>query len=137
MSNQVNMAPQPKQKVVAALLAFFLGTLGIHNFYLGYKTKAIIQLVVTIVGWITAVFIVGIFLVIGIAIWAFVEFIMILIGKINDSTGAALVYDGGHNGPKTQIVQQTPLSRGGFIHRGHLCDRLDIVDHICVAPAGI
>ena len=41
-------AGAPKQWIVAVLLAFFLGTLGIHNFYLGYTTKGIIQLVLTI-----------------------------------------------------------------------------------------
>ena len=37
----VATAPQvqksEKNKIAAALLAFFLGGLGIHNFYLGYK----------------------------------------------------------------------------------------------------
>ena len=51
----------PKQWLVAALLAFFLGALGIHNFYLGYTAKGIIQLVLTIT-----------------VIGAFIEFIMII-----------------------------------------------------------
>ena len=33
-----------KSYIAAALLAFFLGGFGAHNFYLGYKKKAIIQL---------------------------------------------------------------------------------------------
>ena len=58
----------PKQWIVAVLLAFFLGTLGIHNFYLGYTTKGIIQLVIslTAVGLIVT------------GIWAFIDFIMII-----------------------------------------------------------
>ena len=61
-------AGAPKQWIVAVLLAFFLGTLGIHNFYLGYTTKGIIQLVLTItlVGAPIS------------AIWALIEFIMII-----------------------------------------------------------
>lgn len=39
-----------KSKLTAGLLAIFLGTLGIHNFYLGFTTKAIIQLVVSLLG---------------------------------------------------------------------------------------
>jgi TM2 domain-containing membrane protein YozV len=39
-----------KDKWVAAVLAFFLGSLGIHKFYLGYKNEGIITLVITIVG---------------------------------------------------------------------------------------
>ena len=58
----------PKQWIVAVLLAFFLGALGIHNFYLGYTTKGIIQLVIslTVVGLIVT------------GIWAFIDFIMLI-----------------------------------------------------------
>mgnify|MGYP001745199592 CR=1 FL=1 len=57
-----------KSKVAAGILALFLGTLGIHNFYLGYTTRGIIQLVLTItlVGAPIS------------AIWALIEFIMII-----------------------------------------------------------
>ena len=70
----------PKSKIAAALLAFFLGTLGLHNFYLGYKTKAFWQLGLTIAGFITSLILIGVFILFGVAIWAFVEFIMILAG---------------------------------------------------------
>lgn len=58
----------PKQWIVAVLLAFFLGALGIHNFYLGYTSKGIIQLILTItmIGAPIA------------AIWALIEFVLIL-----------------------------------------------------------
>ena len=58
----------PKQWIVALLLAFFLGPFGIHNFYLGYTTKGIIQLVLTLtfIGLIVS------------GIWAFIDFIMLL-----------------------------------------------------------
>ena len=32
------------------ILAFLLGTLGIHNFYLGYTNKGIAQLLLTLLG---------------------------------------------------------------------------------------
>ncbi len=35
---------EKKQRLIYILLALFLGGLGIHNFYAGYKKKAIIQL---------------------------------------------------------------------------------------------
>lgn len=38
----------PKSKVAAGLLGIFLGTFGVHNFYLGYTTKAVIQLLLTV-----------------------------------------------------------------------------------------
>ena len=38
----------PKSKLCAGLLAIFLGSLGIHNFYLGYTGKAIAELLLTL-----------------------------------------------------------------------------------------
>lgn len=69
-----------KSKLAAALLAFFLGALGIHNFYLGYTGKAVCQLVLTIFGYLTAIFAIGFLFIFAVGIWAFIEFIMILIG---------------------------------------------------------
>ena len=65
------------------LLAFFLGALGIHNFYLGYTGKGIIQLILTITVICAPVS----------AIWAFIEFIMILArsgGYATDAQGQPL-----------------------------------------------
>jgi TM2 domain-containing membrane protein YozV len=70
----------PKSKIAAALLAFFLGALGVHNFYLGYKSKAFWQLGLTIFGWITSLFFIGFIFILAVGIWAFIEFIMILAG---------------------------------------------------------
>lgn len=39
-----------KSKLAAGLLGIFLGGLGIHKFYLGYKKEGIIMLVVCLVG---------------------------------------------------------------------------------------
>lgn len=75
----------PKSTAAAALLAFFLGGLGIHNFYLGYTGKGIAQLLLTIFGW--PLFFIGP-LISG--IWAFVEFILILIGSYPDRWGRRL-----------------------------------------------
>lgn len=71
-------AGAPKQWIVAVLLAFFLGTLGIHNFYLGYTTKGIIQLVLTLtfIGLIVS------------GIWAFIDFIMLLMRSGSYATDA-------------------------------------------------
>ena len=80
-----------KSKIAAGLLAIFLGQLGIHNFYLGYTKKAITQLVLTIVGYITACIVIGGFIVLGTSIWGLVEGIMIFVGKIDvDGNGVPL-----------------------------------------------
>ena len=79
-----------KSKTVAARLCFFFGMLGLNRFYLGHTNIGIIQLVLTIVGVFTLLFFIGLFLLWGNAIWIFVEFILILIGKTKDSKGNSL-----------------------------------------------
>jgi len=39
------------KKLLAGLLAIFIGSLGIHKFILGYQKEGIIMLVVSLVGW--------------------------------------------------------------------------------------
>jgi TM2 domain-containing membrane protein YozV len=64
-----NVQMSDKSKMTAGLLGIFLGGFGVHNFYLGYTNKAILQIVVT-------------FFTCGIgAIWGLVEGIMIITGN--------------------------------------------------------
>ncbi len=79
VTGSVNNGTGPRSKIAAGLLGVFLGGWGIHNFYLGYTTKGVIQIVVTIVTC-------------GIgAIWGFIEGILILVGSINtDADGNPL-----------------------------------------------
>jgi TM2 domain-containing membrane protein YozV len=74
-------AAAPKQKIVAFLLAFFLGPLGVHNFYLGKTGMGIAQLVlsITFIGLLVS------------GPWAFVQAILIIMGKTTDSDGNPLV----------------------------------------------
>ena len=96
-----------KSMVLAAVLAFFLGGIGVHNFYLGQKQKGLIHigmvvvaLILVFIGMIavgaaldggSGAAVGGIIYVLGAVvsavngIWAFVEFILILIRK--DSYG--------------------------------------------------
>lgn len=60
--------------MAAGLLGIFLGSLGIHNFYLGYTGKAVAQLLITICTCGFGAVVSG--------IWGFVEGIMILTGSI-------------------------------------------------------
>lgn len=57
MPPQPNVAPGgvpvggvTKDHVAAGLLALFLGTLGVHKFYLGYNTAGFIMLAITVIG---------------------------------------------------------------------------------------
>lgn len=45
---QPQTAPSEKSRVAAGLLGIFLGSLGIHKFYLGYKKPALIMLLVSL-----------------------------------------------------------------------------------------
>lgn len=83
VENKQTAALGAKSKMAAGLLGIFLGAFGVHNFYLGYTTKAIIQLVCTLVGFLLSCIVIGVFIVLGIEIWGLVEGIMILSGKIN------------------------------------------------------
>ena len=60
-----------KSKLTAILLCLFLGSLGIHRFYLGYTLIGVIQLL-TFGGFI---------------IWAIVDLIMLIIGSLKESEG--------------------------------------------------
>jgi len=106
-----------KSKIAAGLFAIFL-SLGIYNFYLGHIGKAVIQLVMTIVGWVLffvsigmavsagvasaydvyftttslALFFFGLLLPLVVVIWDWVDAIRILGGfKRTDARGNPLV----------------------------------------------
>ncbi|MBQ9019499.1 MAG: TM2 domain-containing protein [Bacilli bacterium] len=75
-----------KSRIGAGLLGLFLGYLGIHNFYLGYTSKAVAQILLTTIGWIFC----GVGPAVA-AIWGFIEGIMILAGSIKeDANGVEL-----------------------------------------------
>lgn len=72
-----------KSKLVAGLLAIFLGAYGVHNFYLGFTGKAVAQLLISVLSCFTLSIVSG--------IWAIVEGVMILTGKnAVDAKGNAL-----------------------------------------------
>lgn len=75
-------AGQQKSKIAAGILGIFLGSFGVHNFYLGYTNKAVAQLILTITGVFTAIFIIGIFAIMAASIWGLVEGILLLCGSI-------------------------------------------------------
>ena len=64
-----------KSRMAAALLAFFLGGLGIHRFYVG-KIGTGILIIVTIGGFF--------------GIWPLIDFVVILLGKFRDKAGKIL-----------------------------------------------
>lgn len=76
---------EQKSKVVAGILGILLGSLGIHNFYLGKTKIALVQLLVSVVSF-------G-FLAPVMGVWGLVEGILILVGHESyrtDSRGIPL-----------------------------------------------
>ncbi|MBQ9953537.1 MAG: NINE protein [Clostridia bacterium] len=68
-----------KSKLVAVLLAFFLGSLGIHDFYLGYTKYGVIKIILTVCTGV------------GGSIWALIDFIRLLTGSLHtDANGVEL-----------------------------------------------
>ena len=77
-----------RSRAVAAIFAWFLGVLGVHNFYLGNNKKAVIQLVLTCCCFLIIPIIIS-------TIWALVDFITILCGTYKDSSGKTVLSWGG------------------------------------------
>ncbi|MDO4251170.1 MAG: TM2 domain-containing protein [Moraxella sp.] len=50
--SNINLEGVGQKKIVAALLAFFLGSLGVHKFYLGYNKQGFIMLGCFLFGFI-------------------------------------------------------------------------------------
>lgn len=71
---KVAPAGDAKSKLVAGLLGIFLGSFGVHNFYLGYTGKAVAQLLIAVLtcGAGTAIT----------SIWGLIEGILILVGNV-------------------------------------------------------
>jgi TM2 domain-containing membrane protein YozV len=63
-----------KSWIAALLLCFFLGSFGIHRFYVGKIGTGVLMLVTF-----------G-----GLGLWTLIDFIMIAIGKFSDKQGNAL-----------------------------------------------
>lgn len=65
----------PKSRLVAFLLAFFLGCFGVHRFYVGRIGSGIAMLLCTlsVIGLLVS------------SVWAFVDWIVILCGEFRDA----------------------------------------------------
>ena len=66
-----------KSNVVALLLCFFIGILGVHRFYVGKIGTGVLQLVTF-----------G-----GLGIWALIDMIMIILQKFTDGEGNTLRFN--------------------------------------------
>jgi TM2 domain-containing membrane protein YozV len=68
------MEKSSKSFVASLLLCFFLGSFGVHRFYVGKIGTGILQLITL-----------G-----GLGIWTLIDFIMIAVGSFKDKEGLAI-----------------------------------------------
>jgi TM2 domain-containing membrane protein YozV len=64
----------PKSRLVALLLCFFLGVIGLHRFYVGKNGTGILMIVTF-----------G-----GLGIWVVIDLVMIIVGSFTDKQGRRL-----------------------------------------------
>lgn len=71
------MVATERSVLLAYILWFFLGQLGIHRFYTGRIGSGIAQLVLSVVGWATTWLLFGWGLLIILWIWLFIDIFLI------------------------------------------------------------
>ncbi|WP_433302093.1 TM2 domain-containing protein [Actinoplanes sp. CA-030573] len=74
MTATQTVATGTKSWIATLLICFFLGSLGIHRFYVGKVGTGILMLITF-----------G-----GLGVWTLIDFIMIAVGKFSDKDGLAL-----------------------------------------------
>jgi len=84
----------PKSRRANALLALFLGALGVHRFYIGRTRTAAVMFLLTITGWGESIFhltnqgfFVAVWFIMAAGIWAFIDFIAAVTGNMTDKEG--------------------------------------------------
>ena len=93
---------EPKSKLTAAILCWFLGDLGVHRLYLHKITSGLIMLAMAIImlfsayrtgwslGWSVGWSFLTVSLMLVLGIWAIVDFITIVCGRMKDGYGDSL-----------------------------------------------
>lgn len=78
METKSDFVGSHRSVTVALLLWFLFGTLGIYRMYLGKVGTGILMLILTLIGVLTFVFLIGIFIFIGLFIWWIIDLVRIL-----------------------------------------------------------
>jgi len=73
-AEEVNINLSEKQFIPAVVLCFFLGSFGVHRFYVGRPISGLLMM-----------FTLG-----GLGIWTIIDFILLAVGQFTDSQGRRL-----------------------------------------------
>ena len=78
---------ESKSAGIAYLLWFFLGYLGVHRFYIGATGTAVAQLLLAVIGALTAVILIGFVFIFILAVWWIVDLFLIpgMVSSYNNS----------------------------------------------------
>lgn len=79
-----------KSAVAAGCLQLFVGMFGVGRFYIGSVAIGGIQLALTLFGLMLTIVFVGFFILFGVAVWAFIDAIMMFTGSVSDAHGRKL-----------------------------------------------
>ncbi|WP_264006137.1 NINE protein [Mycolicibacterium sphagni] len=79
-----------KSALAAGLMQLFLGWFGVGRFYIGSTTIGVLQLVSTVVSLMLCLVLIGMFLWPLIAIWVFIDAVMMFTGAVKDGQGRKL-----------------------------------------------
>ncbi len=88
-NSQIIASPQ-KSMALTIILWFFLGAFGAHRFYLGDNAGGGTMLALWLLGWFTIVIIVGVFPLLIVCIWWFIDLFLILNGDLKPKDGSKL-----------------------------------------------
>ena len=79
-----------KSAVAAGCLQLFVGMFGVGRFYIGSVGIGATQLVLTVIGMALSIVVIGLFILVGVGIWAFIDAIMMFTRSVTDSKGRKL-----------------------------------------------
>jgi TM2 domain-containing membrane protein YozV len=79
-----------KYAVAAGCLQLFVGMLGVGRFYIGSVALGGVQLALTFIGLLLTIVLVGFFILFGVAVWTFIDAIMMFTGNVKDAQGRKL-----------------------------------------------
>ncbi|WP_310618614.1 TM2 domain-containing protein [Flexibacterium corallicola] len=84
----INVSENQKSAIIGFVLWFFLGMLGIHRIYMGKITSGIAMAAMTVIGGITAIFLIGYFILVAVWVWWIIDLVLM---AINASKGQKLL----------------------------------------------